>query len=293
MQRRLPLRRRERRVRPERWVSAGVCSPASAAIAASLWSAALTFACGNAQPGAPPHTPVEAGRGQPASKEYEVSWHRNLLEFVEPPAPVDKQQSTLEAQLGKEWQDALQLTDGQRTVEARSCRALLGLEGTYETVVASEFSVYQDREAQCRAAALLVRAQPAKTSFLHGFALDAHAPKRLPAALAFTVSPEDDERVTQATARGEPWSAVEEVRLLEQVSASEARFGANGSEQNLIIVGQGDVDGDGFEDLLLLSRGRLTEGSLKSTRLLLLTHESPKEPTMRLLPLDLGKGRPD
>jgi len=82
------------------------------------------------------------------------------------------------------------------------------------------------------------------------------------------------------------------VRLLDQSSASEARFGASASEQNLTIVGQGDVNGDGFEDLLLLSRGRLTEGSLKSTRLLLLTQESGEEPTMRLLALDLGKGWP-
>jgi hypothetical protein len=268
----------------ERRLPAGVCGAASGVIAASLWGAALTLACGSAPSGAPPHTAAETRRGQPAPDEHEVSWDHTLLEFMGAPAPADQQQSTLEARLTQQWQDALQLTNGKRTIEARSCRALLGLDGTYETVVPSELDVYQDREARCRAAALLARTQPSKTSFLQGFALDAQAPNRLPAALAFTVSTEDEQRVSQATARGEPWSDVEDVRLLEQASTREARFGAEASEQHLIIVGQGDVNGDGFQDLLLISRGRLTEGSLKSTRLLLLTQEAPKEMTMRLLP---------
>jgi hypothetical protein len=255
----------------------------------TVMAVALTSACGNAQSGVSPHTAAETRGSQQAPKEYAVNWSPSLLEFIGHPAPADGQQSALEARLGQAWEDALQLTNGQRTVEARSCRALLDLDGTYETVVPSEFNVYQDLEAQCRAAALLVRAQPSKTSFVHGFALDAQAPNRLPAALAFTVSPEDEQRVSQASARGESWSAVEDVHLLEQASADEARFGANASEQHLTIVGHGDVNGDGVEDLLLLSRGRLTEGSLKGTRLLLLTQGSDKVPTMRLLPLNPGK----
>jgi hypothetical protein len=275
----------------ERRIRQGVFGPGSGAMGASVLALALTSACGNAQSGAPPNTAAETRPGQQEPNEYPVNWPPTLLNFM-PQAPADNQQSTLEAMLGQDWEDAFQLTNGLRTVEARSCRALLGLDGTYETVVPSDFNVYKDREAQCQAAALLVRAKPSKTSFLHGFVLDERAPNRLPAALAFTVSPEDDQRVSQASAQGKPWGAVEDVRLLEQASAAEARFGANASEQNLIILGLGDVNRDGFEDLLLLSRGRLTEGSLKSTRLLLLTQESAKEPTMRLLPLILGKREP-
>jgi hypothetical protein len=52
------------------------------------------------------------------------------------------------------------------------------------------------------------------------------------------------------------------------------------------VLGKGDVNGDGVEDLLLLSRGRLTEGSLKSTRLLVLTQESAEARIMRIVPLD-------
>jgi hypothetical protein len=245
-----------------------------------------TAACGPASTEVPPHTAAEAKDDPPAPSEYPVTWQTSLLELTGPQPPGGSPQRVLEARLSQEWDDRLQLTNGQRTLDVRTCRSLLDLDAAYESLVPSEYNVYLDREAECRAAALLVRAQPSKSSFLHDFALDAQAPNRLPARLAFTVSPEDEERIAQATARGEPWSAVEDVHLAAQPASGEARYEANGSEQALTVLGQGDVNGDGLEDLLLLSRGRLTEGSLKSTRLLVLTQESAEARVMRLLPLD-------
>jgi hypothetical protein len=254
-------------------------------VASIVLAVLATVACGPAATEVPPHTAAEA-KEPPAPGEYPVTWQPSLLELTGPQPPGGSPQRVLEARLSQEWDDALQLTNGKRTLDARSCRSLLDLDGTYETVVPSQYDVYLDRDAECRAAALLVRAQPSKSSFIHGFALDAQAPNRLPARLAFTVSPEDEERVSQATARGEPWSAVEDVRLAAQPSSSEARYEANASEQTLTVLGQGDVNGNGVEDLLLLSRGRLTEGSLKSTRLLVLTQESAEARVMRLVPSD-------
>src|SRR5688572_14359773 len=115
-------------MRLERRISVVVWNLASVSIAASLWVGALPLACGNAQPGAPPHSPAETGRSRQAPNEHEVRWHHTLLEFVDPQAPADNQQSTLKARLDRDWEDPLQLTNGQRTVEARSCRALLGLD---------------------------------------------------------------------------------------------------------------------------------------------------------------------
>ncbi|HWO13269.1 MAG TPA: hypothetical protein VNN80_27400 [Polyangiaceae bacterium] len=256
-------------------------------LSASTVVAAMTSACGNAQSVAPPHSVEEAKPNQPIPNEYAVSWHPTLLEFVAPRGPALEQQSDLNARFDQTWEDVLQLRDGQRTVEARTCRTLLDLDiSTYETVVPSELYVYQARFAECRAAALLIRARPSKASFLHGFALDAQAPNRLPAALVFFVSPDDEDRVTQASARGEPWSAVEDVHWVSQAATGETRYQTNDAEQELTIVGQGDINGDGFEDLLLLSRGRLTAGTLKNIVVYALTQESANEPTMRILSLD-------
>jgi hypothetical protein len=255
-------------------------------VASFLLAVLASAACGPASTEVPPRTAADARDDPPVPSEYPVTWQASLLELSGPQPPGGSPQRVLEARLSQEWDDGLQLTNGQRTLDVRSCRSLLDLDGTYETLVPSEYNVYLDLEAECRAAALLVRGQPSKSSFLHDFALDAQAPNRLPARLAFTVSPEDDERVARATARGEPWSAVEDVHLAAQASSGEARYEANASEQTLTVLGQGDVNGDGFEDLLLLSRGRLTEGSLKSTRLLVLTQESAEARVMRSVPVD-------
>jgi hypothetical protein len=260
------------------------CAPRS--VLAHLAVAILVPACDPGGAPAPPNTAVEARSSQQASGGYAVTWKPTLLEFVGPDGPGDKDQSTLAARLQKSWEDAIQVTSGEGALEVRTCRALLDLGKVYEPVVASEFDTYRYRKAHCRAAALVAHARPSRTSFVHTFALDVQAPGRLPAAVAFSVSPEDDQRVVQAAAQGKPWSAVEDVHLVEQVSPEEARYGANASEQLIVIAGRGDFNGDSIEDLVLLSAGRLTEGSLESTRLFLVTRGSDDEPTLRLLLLE-------
>jgi hypothetical protein len=157
----------------ERWFKGSVARPFLGATIVKV-ALALTTACSSAPGGAPPQT-VDTRPDLQAPKAYDVTWHRTLLEFIGT-APANQGQSALATRLDQAWEDALQLTNGQRTIEARVCRALLELDGTYETVVPSELSIFQDRSAQCRAAALLVQTKPSQSSFLHDFVLDAQAP---------------------------------------------------------------------------------------------------------------------
>jgi hypothetical protein len=69
----------------------------------------------------------------PAHSEYPVTWQTSLLELTGPQPPGGSPQRVLEARLSQEWDDRLQLTNGQRTLDVRSCRSLLDLDGTYET----------------------------------------------------------------------------------------------------------------------------------------------------------------
>jgi hypothetical protein len=258
----------------------------SSSVLAGIAVAGFIPACGNASSTVPPHVAAHTGASHRAASPFPVRWEPTLLDFIGSDAAVDQRQSTLATVLAQQWESGLQLASGQRTVEVSTCRALLDLDNTYEPVVPSQGYIHQYRREQCRAGELVVHGQPARTSFLRDFTLDAQAPKRLPAAFAFSVSPQDAERVSEATGEGQPWTAVEDVHLLEQTSPRDALYGDNASEQRIVIAARGDFSGDGIDDLLLLSSGHLTHGSLKSTRLFLLTLDQPDEPILRLLPLE-------
>jgi hypothetical protein len=249
---------------------------------------AQLLACSGGARGAPPHSASHPAAASQPSGGYEVSWNPALLEFAGPQAPGVTRPSTLEARLDQAWEDPIRVTDGQSDVEVGSCRALLALNGPHETVVVSEFNIYEIREAQCRAAALLVRARPSQTSLLHDLSLDEDAPNQLPAALALAISEERGQRIAEASALGKPWTAIDDVRLQARASPNETRYAAEGIEQVLTIAGRGDANADGFEDLMLLSDARLTEGTLQSTKAFLLTRTSDSELVLRVLPLPPG-----
>jgi hypothetical protein len=252
-----------------------------------LLLAAQLLAC-TGTAGAPPQGASNPAAAPQPSSGYEVSWNPALLEFACPQTPGVTRPSTLEARLDQTWEDPIRVTDGQRDVEVGSCRALLALNGPHETVVMSELNIYQIREAQCRAAALLVRARPSQKSLLHDLSLDAEAPDQLPAALALAISEEREQRIAEASAQGKPWSAIDKVHLQARTSPNETRYAAGGLEQVLTIAGRGDANADGIEDLVLLSDVRLTEGTLQSTKAFLLTRTSDSERVLRVLALPLG-----
>ena len=265
---------------------------ASGAIVPLLLAAQL-FACGSAPAGTPPHNASESAAASQRPGGYAVSWNPALLEFAGPQSLGVTRPSTLRARLDQAWEDPIRVTDGQTEVEVGSCRALLALDGPHETVAMPEFNIYQGREAQCRAAALLARARPSQTSLLHHLSLDARAPEHLPAALALAISSEYEQVIAEASALRKPWTAIENVHLQAQVSPSETRYAAEGLEQTLTIAGRADANSDGIEDLVLLSDARLTEGTLQSIEVFLLTRTSESEPVLRVLPFPTEKRASD
>jgi len=249
--------------------------------------AALVAACSSGPAGTPPNTPVGPGAAPEQVDPYQVTWNPTLLESVGPEASPTPALSTLDERLSQAWDTPIPVTNGGRTVEVGSCRALLELDDAYEPVVLSDFNFYQSRKANCRAAALLARARPSKSSFVRAFSLDAEAPRRLPATLAWGMSQDYEQRIAEASAHGKSWNDIEAVRLLQQVSRDEARYDVDGARQTLTIEGRGDVDGDGIEDLVLLTQGSLTEGTLKRSKVFLLTRKSDGDQPLPELPLDL------
>ena len=70
---------------------------------------------------------------------------------------------------------------------------------------------------------------------------------------------------------------------MSQTPPEEATYADETARQHLVLLARGDFDGDGFEDLLLLSEGQLPEGSYEATRLFLVT-QTAAEAQLTLLP---------
>jgi hypothetical protein len=85
------------------------------------------------------------------------------------------------------------------------------------------------------------------------------------------ISHDDERRITEASKLGQRWSDVEEAKLVSRTSSEEATYVDDTSKQRLVLLAQGDSNGDGLEDLLVLSEGRLPEGSYEATRLFAIT----------------------
>lgn len=214
-----------------------------------------------------------------AQQAFDVSWSPKLLELFAPMAVDVKGTNGLQAQLDRQWEDSFVVSNGSQTTVVTSCRSLLDLPDAYEPA-APEFEIFQGRKVRCRALALVANAMPARTSFVRGFVLDDRAPGRLPAGLAMNISPDDEQRIAEATKLGQRWRDLEEVELASQTSREEATYADETSKQSLAILARGDLNGDGLDDLLVLSEGRLPEGSYEATRLFVVTQTAESSQLM-------------
>lgn len=150
--------------------------------------------------------------------------------------------------------------DGTHRLAVDSCVALfraLDANPYLQPVRAFETPGYLLRANECLAIQALTRAGASNRSFVRSFQLDESAPDLLPAELAFTISREDTERLLPF--RGQ---------ALRSVFSSEKAFALKGIEvlnafsirladhldgrQEMTVLGYGDFNDDGAEDLLLL-----------------------------------------
>jgi hypothetical protein len=240
------------------------------------------LACTGATPVGAAHVEPHEATPNPNHQALHVSWSPKLFELFAPMAVDVKDADAPKAQLDRKWEDRFTVTNGSQTTEVTSCRSLLDLADAYEPA-APEFEIFQGRKARCRALSLVANAKPARNSLVRGFVLDDSAPARLPAGLAMNISPDDERRIAEATKRGQRWRDLEEVKLVSRTSPEEATYADETSKQNLVLLAHGDFNGDGFEDLLVLSEGRLPEGSYEATRLFVVT-QTATEQQLALLP---------
>lgn len=187
---------------------------------------------------------------------YSPTWTSGITlgESVVPNIPSNTVDN-LERQLDAKWSRPFEVTNrsgGNGSTLVTTCReALLGIASDVEPAHSYEYSAYQSSLAECLSVEHLTNAQPSRISHVRDFRLDESTVKKLPAALAFGMI----ERTEYERRQRDPIATIEDVQSitgLEVVTPYTTEFydGEDG-RQRLTILGYGDLNSDGVEDLLL------------------------------------------
>lgn len=220
---------------------------------------------------------------QVPAKRHPVYWTSALALNNMSPSPVAIETvDDLATVMAATWDAPFNLQDGRtekEVISVNNCDALLHVLDTspdLEPVKAFEFTAYRYRTHLCRAINTLVEAKTSTRSFVRSFMLDAAAPALLPAELAFVVSEEDQELVAKyrdqtltSLFNNEKRFALENVEVLNLYSMRLAD--SSDGRQEMKILGYGDFNHDGTEDLLLLVHDYITTASYRAFRLYRLT----------------------
>lgn len=251
------------------------CISLSARPVCTLTVIALLTGCSANTPLPPPRSGVEPAVGTGFT----------LPALLAVPPQADSAASAHDL-LDATWYATFELAP-QRTPEAAAPYATCSayLERAHEQLAPvdeSAAAAFMEIAAMCEATALIAQARPAAHSWIGDAAIDEALPVHLPAEFALRVAesgriPAGDER---------RWAEVEPDIEGHRLAADSVRFSHPHGIQEIALVARADFDGDGIEDLLLLSRDYVDAGSYAAFRLFLLTRLENGEPyrTIRLFP---------
>lgn len=122
----------------------------------------------------------------------------------------------------------------------------------------------------CEATQALLAAQAASHSLVEAYSLSIETPTHFPKAVALVISSSRQKEIN-SSATLKTWADVTQELTIEQLDGGGIAFTALGGRQEIEIVGKGDFDGNGWQDLLISSRDSVTGGSYKNYRLFALS----------------------
>ena len=229
----------------------------------------------------------------PAAERYPVWWS---------PALQLDSLDRLEARLSETAPiEGMKLTKGYPVVEARAvvtdCNSLLRL--TAEEYYARGYTNYglmRLNTAWCGALAAFRMARPARVSHVRDFVFDARAPAVLPAMVVLDANRTWLCARHVANQRGTSLARFEYELTVEVRGPLEMKLLTSWLDVDLSIVGRADFDGDGREDLLVISNaggigGIWTGGTWSATDYFILSRAGPHQ-VMRVVEAD-RRLRPD
>jgi hypothetical protein len=190
-----------------------------------------------------------------------------------------REQEDLGGLLSESWYSPIEVAKpgAQESISLENCDEYFA-ESTpaTRTIRENEMDAFLELAAMCEATALLAGAQRASESYLPQPVLDSASPEHLPAAVALVTSETEAERHAVSSAVNS-WGDVNTNFGVKRLSADAVEFTHEAGVQVLEVVGQGDFNSDGRQDVLVASRDSVEDGSYFNLRLFVLTVDAEGE----------------
>lgn len=168
-----------------------------------------------------------------------------------------------------------EIHDNSAHKELGSCRDYLDFANmiaprTVQAARESESNALLELMVMCRATMYLRAASPATTSYLPEVIYTANSPQYFPAELALQSSAAEAALTVQNRAT-RYWADVNSGLTQVEVSEFVSSYRGGGIRQTLSVVGYGDVDRDGCEDVVMVSHDQLEGSRYYNLRLFVMT----------------------
>lgn len=132
--------------------------------------------------------------------------------------------------------------------------------------------------AKCLGLEALKSARQARASYMPAPPFNASLIEILPADLAPTITPAQQQAVASASMAGQPLRKVEVTVAFEAARDEEIHIAGEGWQETLVLLGRADFDSDGLQDWLVRADLAMERGTNRVSRLFLFTRDSSRVP---------------
>lgn len=211
----------------------------------------------------------------PENKQsHSVSWSSGyrMEELLSNPIII-RDHNDLQRALSAPWYAEVTVLGTKTSEETllKNCRSYLSLatEKTH-TLRENEISAFLELAMMCRSTKLLLNAKnPIKSNIPSDF-INEFLPEKLPSTIAFQTSTEEAKK-SAIDSMKKYWGDINQNLKYEAVSKEKAKYSGESGVQYITLIGRGDFDGDGLEDVLITSRDVVDAGSYFNLRLFALS----------------------